>query len=415
MKRRVVITGVGGITPVGCGVAAPFAALVNGKSGISKITAFDAGSFPSKIAGEVKPEHFQPESFLTPKEIKRTGRFIQFALAAADLAIKDAGLEVEEAFSHQIGAIVGVGLGGLEIIEKSHDRFLEKGARRISPYMIPMLVPNMAASMIAMRHKLKGPNFCISSACASGAHALGSALWAIQRGDAEIIVAGGAEATITPLGLGGFCAMKALSRRNEAPEQASRPFDLQRDGFVIAEGAEILICESLDSARRRGARIRAEFAGCGATSDAYHVTAPDPEGLGASACMAAALADAKVNREEVDYINAHGTSTTYNDTIETKAIKNVFKAHAAKLKISATKSMLGHMLGAAGAVEAMVCVLAIEKGVMPPTINYEYPDPECDLDYIPNQAREMPIAVAMSNSLGFGGTNTSLVFKAFKE
>ncbi|RMG61421.1 MAG: beta-ketoacyl-[acyl-carrier-protein] synthase II [Deltaproteobacteria bacterium] len=407
--RRVVVTGLGLLTPIGNSVRESWENALKGKSGVSHITRFDASGFTTRIAGEVKD--FNPEDYIERSEVRKMDRFIHFALAAAKEAIEDAGLEVKEEFADRVGVIMGAGLGGLETIEKYHEIFLKSGPRRISPFFIPMLIVNLAPGQISMKYGAKGPNLSITTACAASTHAIGEAFRTIQRGDADVVITGGSEATITPLGLGGFCAMRALSTRNDEPEKASRPFDRDRDGFVMGEGAGILILEEYEFAKKRGAKIYAEVVGYGATADAYHVTAPAPEGEGAARCMKAALESGKINPEEVDYINAHGTSTKYNDMYETMAIKSVFGDYAYKIAVSSTKSMTGHLLGAAGGVEAVFTVLALKNGVIPPTINLENPDPDCDLDYVPGQPREKEIRVALSNSFGFGGTNGVVAFR----
>ncbi|NJD62043.1 MAG: beta-ketoacyl-ACP synthase II [Deltaproteobacteria bacterium] len=409
--RRVVVTGVGAVTPLGIGVEPTWEAILAGRSGVSQITKFDTAEFSTKIAGEVKG--FRPEDFIDRKEIKRMDPFIQIAMAAAHLAMNDSGLSIGEELAPRIGVYVGSGLGGLSTLEHYHKAYLEGGARKISPFFIPMLISNLAPGHIAMKYGAKGPNITTTTACAASSHAVGEAAQAIRRGICDAVIAGGAEATITPMGLGGFCAMKALSTRNDDPAAASRPFDKERDGFVMGEGAAILMLEELEFAKRRGARVYAELLGYGASADAYHVTAPAPGGEGAARCMQAAIDDGRVNPEEVDYINAHGTSTPYNDLYETMAIKTVFKGHASRLMVSSTKSMTGHLLGAAGAIESVFSVLALRDGAVPPTINYTTPDPECDLDYVPNTARRHPIRYALSNSFGFGGTNSCLLFGRF--
>jgi len=410
-KRRVVVTGVGMITPLGIGVNDSWNALLKGKSGIRRITQFDATDFQTKIAGEV--EGFVPEDYIEIKEIKKMDRFIHFAIAAATMAISDAGLKITEANAERTGVMVGSGMGGLHAIEHYHSVYLEKGPRRISPFFIPMLVVNLASGQISIKFGAKGPNSAVATACATGSHSVGDAFKIIQRSDADVMIAGGTEAVITPLGIGGFNAMKALSTRNDEPEKASRPFDADRDGFVMGEGAGILILESLENAMDRDARIYAEVAGYGMTADAYHITAPAPGGEGAARCMAMALKDAGVDPVEVNYINAHGTSTKYGDELETNAIKTVFREHAYKLAVSSTKSMTGHLLGAAGGVEAVINVLSIYNDVVPPTINLDNPDPECDLDYVPHKLRRMTVNYALTNSFGFGGTNACLLFKKF--
>jgi 3-oxoacyl-[acyl-carrier-protein] synthase II len=411
MSVRVVITGLGMITPLGIGVEPTWSGLIAGKSGIGPITSFDTTGFETTIAGEIKD--FFPENYMSPKLIKRMDRFVQIAVATAVLAMQDAGLEIVPDLQPHVGSIVGCGLGGLATIEKYHKILLEKGPKRISPFFIPMLIPNMAPGMVAMHFGAQGPNTATVTACASGAHAMGDAFKTIQRGAAKAMITGGVESVITPLGVGGFNSLKALSTRNDEPEKASRPFELHRDGFVMAEGSGIFIMEELEFARARGARIYAEVAGYGLSGDAYHMTAPSPDGTGAILCMQQAIADAGLHPDDVDHINAHGTSTPLNDAAETMAIKKVFGDRAYKIPVSATKSMTGHLLGGAGAVEAVISILSLVHGIAPPTINYETPDPDCDLDYVPNQARQVPIEVVMSNSFGFGGTNAVLIFKRY--
>ena len=409
--RRVVVTGVGMITPLGVGTGPTWEAILAGKSGVGPITKFDASQFSTTIAAEVK--RFAPEDFVDRKEIKRMDPFIHLAMASAHLAMEDAGLSIDGEMGPRVGVYMGSGLGGLSPPERYHQAYLEEGVRKISPFFIPMLISNLAPGHIAIRYGAKGPNITTTTACAASSHAIGEALVAIRRGVCDAVIAGGSEATITPMGLGGFCAMKALSSRNDDPERASRPFDKDRDGFVMGEGAAILILEELEFARGRGAKIYAELCGYGASGDAHHVTAPAPGGEGAVRCMRAALEDARIRPEEVEHINAHGTSTPYNDQFETMAIKTVFGEHARNLAVSSTKSMTGHLLGAAGAVEGAFSVLALRDGVIPPTINYTTPDPECDLDYVPNEARRKAIRYALSNSFGFGGTNSCLLFGRF--
>jgi 3-oxoacyl-[acyl-carrier-protein] synthase II len=411
-KRRVVVTGVGLITPLGVGVEKSWEGLVKGKNGIKRITHFDASLFPTKIAGEV--EGFNPEDYIEVKEIKKMDRFIQFGIAASSMAMEASGLKIDERNAERVGVYVGAGMGGLPAIEHYHSILLEKGPRRITPFFIPMLIINLAAGQISIRFGAKGPNSAPATACATGSHAIGDAFKVIQRGDADAMIAGGTESVITAMGIGGFNAMKALSTRNDEPEKASRPFDRDRDGFVMGEGAGILILEELSSAKKRDAKIMAELVGYGLTGDAYHITSPAPGGEGAARCMSMALRDAGVDPSGVDYINAHGTSTKYGDEFETAAIKTAFKEHAYKTAVSSTKSMTGHLLGAAGGVEAVVCVLSIVDNVMPPTINLDNPDPECDLDFVPHKAREADINYAMSNSFGFGGTNACLLFKKYE-
>ena len=411
MKRRVVITGLGLTTPLGVGCDDVWRRILNGESGIGPITRFDASAHDTRIAGEVK--NFSPEEYVSVREVRRMDLFILYALAATRVAMETAGLDMAKEDPERVGVIVGTGLGGLPTLEKYHSILLEKGPGRISPFFIPMLIANEAPGNIAIQYGIKGPNLSIVTACATGAHSIGDAFRVIQYGDADVMVAGGTEANLTPLSVGGFNALKALSTRNDAPEKASRPFDKERDGFVIGEGAGIVILEELEHARMRRATIYAEVAGYGYNGDAYHITAPCPDGDGSMRCIRMALKDAGISPDEVDYINAHGTSTDLNDSSETLAIKGVFGERAYKIPVSSTKSMTGHLLGAAGAVEAIFITLAIRDQVCPPTINYEYPDPVCDLDYVPNTAREHAIDVAISNSFGFGGTNAVLVFKRF--
>ncbi len=411
MRRRVVVTGIGLVIPNGIGVRTAWANICEGKSGIGPITRFDPTGFETKIAGEVKG--FNPELYIDKKEIKKMDLFIQYAIAATQEAMEDAQLTITPENRERIGVIVGTGLGGLPNIERCHQVLLERGPSRITPFFIPMVIANLASGQIAIRFGAKGPNTCVVTACATGAHCIGDAFRAIVYGDADAIIAGGTEANITPLTFGGFNAMKALSTRNEEPEKACRPFEKNRDGFVVAEGAGILILEELEFALKRGAKIYAELVGYGYTGDAYHITAPSPDGDGAIRCMRMAINDAGLKPEEIDYINAHGTSTPLNDLTETMAIKAVFGSRAKSIPISATKSMTGHLLGAAGSTEAIFTILSIHEGILPPTINYEEPDPECDLDYVPNVARRQPIRTAISNAFGFGGTNATLVFKKF--
>lgn len=400
------------ISPLGSTLEAYWNGLKNGKSGVRKITQFDAQKFDCQIAGEVKD--FSSEKYISHKEAKRMERFTQFAVVAAKEAFRDAGLKLEKEDPFRIGVVVGSGVGGLRTIEEQHKILLEKGPSRLSPFMIPMMIENIAPGQIAIMLGLKGPNTCVVTACASSTHAIGDAFKIIQRGQAEVILSGGTESCITPLGVGGFCALKALATHyNDSPEKASRPFDAKREGFVMGEGAGIVVLEELEHALRRNARIYAELVGYGLSDDAYHITAPDPDGQGAARAMAMAIEDAKISPQEVDYINAHGTSTPLNDKVETLAIKIVFGDYAKKIPISSTKSMIGHLLGAAGAVEFIATVLTLNYGIIPPTINYEFPDPECDLDYVPNTARQKNVKVALSNSLGFGGHNATLIVKKF--
>ncbi|PLX92515.1 MAG: beta-ketoacyl-[acyl-carrier-protein] synthase II [Desulfuromonas sp.] len=407
--RRVVITGLGVISALGTGVEKNWTSLMQGKSGIGPITRFDSSILPTHIAGEV-PD-FDAEAFMDKKEIKKMDLFIQYALAASELAMQDSGLEITEENAEMVGVLVGAGLGGLPAIEKYHDALKKGGYKKISPFFIPMLIINLAPGQISMRFGAKGPNISSVSACATGTHSIGDAFHMIKRGDADAMIAGGSEATITPLAMGGFNVMKALSTRNDDPTGASRPFDKGRDGFVMSEGAGIVVLEEYESAKRRGAKIYAEVAGYGATGDAYHLTAPAPGGEGAARCMRMAMRGAGVNPEQIGYINAHGTSTPFNDLYETMAIKSALGDQANKVMISSTKSMTGHALGAAGGLEAVYSALAISREEIPPTINYADPDPECDLDYVPNEARKAKVDVALSNSLGFGGTNATLLLK----
>ena len=411
MKRRVDVTGLGLVTPLGIGVEKTWPAIIAGTSGVGRITRFDASDLPSQIAAEVKD--FDPADFIEKKEIKKMDKFIQFGVAAAKMAVEDSGLRITNAIAERVGVYVGSGMGGLPAIEATHSRFLEGGVKKVSPFFIPMTIINLVSGHIAMMHGAKGPNSAVVTACAAGTHAIGDAFKIIQRGDADMMIAGGTEAVISPLGIGGFCAMRALSVRNDEPEKASRPFDAMRDGFVMGEGAGVVVLEELSWAERRGARIYAEVKGYGMTGDAYHMTTPSPEGEGASRCIKIALNDAGLSTGEVDYINAHGTSTKFNDENETAAIKSVFGKRAYEMPVSSTKSMTGHLLGAAGGIEAIFSVLSIENGVIPPTINYEFQDAECDLDYVPNKSRAANVDIAMSNSFGFGGTNACLVFKKY--
>ncbi|MBK6698097.1 MAG: beta-ketoacyl-ACP synthase II [Myxococcales bacterium] len=408
--ERVVITGIGLVTPVALGTQASFQALCAGTSGIERITLFDCSAFRVQIAGEVKG--WDPLAFIEKKKLKEFDRFSEFAMGAAKMAIDDAKLELTDEERDEAGCFVGVGIGGLFSLEKTKQTLIDKGPSKISPYAIPNIIANLAAGQVSMAHGLRGPSYCTTSACSSGAHAIGEAFEWIRRGRAQVMVAGGAEAAVTPVGIGGFEAMFALSKRNDAPHQASRPFDKGRDGFVCGEGAGILVMETLTRARKRGARVYAEVTGYGATSDAHHLTQPAPNGAGAQRAMKMALKDAKQSPEAVDYINAHGTSTPVGDVEETRAILSVFGEHARekKLWVSSTKSMMGHLLGAAGAVESAVCALAIAEGKIPPTANLDDPDPECVLDYVAKTGRERPTRHAMNNSFGFGGTNCSLLF-----
>ncbi|OJT18064.1 beta-ketoacyl-[acyl-carrier-protein] synthase II [Archangium sp. Cb G35] len=416
-NRRVVVTGTGIITALGTGTEKNWQAMLAGKSGIGPITRFETKKIDTNFAGEAKD--FEPEQFIDKREVRRMDLFSQFALAAAEMAVKESGLPVgldkpNGYAPEKVGVIVGSGIGGLSSLEEQHRKGLEKGFDRLSPFFIIQMIINMAPGLISMRYGCKGPNWAPVSACATSAHAIGEAWKSIRLGETDAVIAGGSEAAITPLGMGGFSVMKALSNRNDNPAAASRPFDKDRDGFVMGEGAGVIVLEELEHAKKRGANILAELVGYGANSDAHHVTQPAPEGEGAARCMRLALQSAGMNPEDVGYINAHGTSTPFNDANETKAIKAVFGAHARKVAVSSTKSMTGHMLGAAGGAEAVVSVLTLQRGVLPPTINYTTPDPDCDLDYVPNQAREQRVDAVMSNSFGFGGTNAVLVFKRFK-
>jgi 3-oxoacyl-[acyl-carrier-protein] synthase II len=407
--RRVVVTGIGVISALGTGVEKNWNALLQGKSAVDRITRFDASELPTQIAGEVKD--FNAEEFIDKKEIKKMDLFIQYALAAAEMAMQDSALVINEENAERVGVLVGSGLGGLPTIEKYHQALGEGGYKKVSPFFIPMLIINLAPGQISIRYGAKGPNFSVVSACAAGTHAIGEAYHVIRRGDADAMITGGAESTITPLAIAGFNAMKALSTRNDDPQGASRPFDKDRDGFVMGEGAGILVLEEYEAAKARGAKIYGEVVGYGLSGDAYHLTAPAPEGEGAARCMKMALQSARLNPEEVDYINAHGTSTPFNDYYETLAIKSALGDHSRKVMVSSTKGMTGHALGAAGGIEAVFSLLAMERGVVPPTINYQTPDPDCDLDYVPNTARQAKVNVAASNSLGFGGTNATIIFK----
>ncbi|MBI4588764.1 MAG: beta-ketoacyl-ACP synthase II [Candidatus Rokubacteria bacterium] len=411
-KRRVVVTGLGALTPVGNSTEEYWAALTQGKSGIGPITKFDSKDLPTRIAGEVKD--FDPLKWLDKKEARRLDPYLKYAIACAAMAVEDAVLDVEKVERARFGVLVGSGIGGITTLLDSHKVLLKEGPDRVSPFFIPMLIVNMASGLISMRFGAKGPNSAVVTACATGNHAIGDAFKIIQRDDADVMIAGGAEAIITELTFAGFCQMKAMTTRNDEPARASRPFDAHRDGFVCSEGGGLVILESLEHAVKRDARIYAEIVGYGMTSDAYHMTAPDPEGDGAARCMAQALRDAGADPTEIAYINAHGTSTPYNDKFETMGIKRVFGQHAYRLAVSSTKSMVGHLLGAAGGVEAIATNLAISHGILPPTIYYETPDPDCDLDYVPNQARKQEVEVALSNAFGFGGTNATLAFRRFR-
>jgi len=413
MARRVVVTGLGAVSPLGTGIDKNWEALCSGKSGIGRIAKFDPSPFSSQIAGEVKD--FNSEDFLDKQQVRRFDIFIHYAMASARMAMEDSGLKIDASNAHRVGCITGSGLGGLSMLEHFHQILLERGPRKISPFFIPGMIANMAPGQIAIEFGAKGPNLSIETACAASSHAIGESFRMIREGIVDAMITGGAEAVVTPLALGGFCSMRALSTRNDEPEKASRPFDLDRDGFVMGEGAGIVILEELEHALERGASVYAELIGYGMSGDAYHVSAPHPDGEGAIACMKMALEYAGIGPEEIDYINAHGTSTKLNDISENKAIKAVFGDHAYKLAVSSTKSMTGHLLGGAGGLEAIYTVLALKHGIIPPTVNYKTPDPECDLDYVPNVARKSDPKAAMTNSFGFGGTNASLVFKIFRE
>lgn len=407
--RRVVVTGMGALSPIGLTVNENWESLTHSKSGIRPITLFDASQYSSRIAGEVVS--YKAEAHFQVKDLKKMDRFIQFCLVAGTEALQNSGLNLASENLERIGSIVGVGIGGLAEIQAQYKELLEKGPRRVSPFFIPAVIGNLAAGQLSLKYGLKGPNTCITTACSSSAHALGESFRYIQNGTCDVMVTGGAEAVICELGVGGFCALRALSTRNDEPAKASRPFDKDRDGFVIAEGSAILVLEEYERAKKRNANIIAEVVGYGLNCDAYHITQPAPEGEGAARCMRLALTDAKLNSDQIQYVNAHGTSTPIGDINETIAVKNVFKEHAKKVAVSSTKSMTGHLLGAAGAIEAAFCVKAIQNQVAPPTINLENPSPECDLNYVPHTAQEMKIDYAMSNSFGFGGTNATLIFK----
>ncbi|MGC7846678.1 beta-ketoacyl-ACP synthase II [Desulforudis sp. 1088] len=412
MRVRTVITGLGVISPLGLGVKTFWEALVAGKSGIRRITQFDASSFRTRIAGEV-PD-FDPVQFIDKKEARRMDRYTQFAVAATGLAIEDAGLELDGLQRDRVGVILGSGIGGMRTLEEQARILFERGPDRVSPLFVPMMIGNMAAAQIALTYRLCGPNATVVTACASSNNAIGDACQILRRGEADVMITGGTEAAITPLALAGFCAMKALSTRNDEPERASRPFDAERDGFVMAEGSAVLVVETEEHALKRGARIYAEICGYGSTCDAYHITAPDPEGTGAAYSMVKAMTDAGITPDEVDYINAHGTSTPLGDVAEVKAIKRALGPAATKVAVSSSKSMTGHLLGAAGGIEAAACALAIAHEVIPPTINYEQPDPECDLDFVPNKARKAKVRVALSNAFGFGGHNATLALRRYE-
>lgn len=408
LHRRVVVTGMGAITPLGTGVEAFWRNLVAGRSGVGPLTRFDASAYSTRIAAEVKD--FDPAAFIDRKEARRMDRFTQYAVAAARMAMDDAGIVVEDEDPDRLGVTLGTGIGGMETLTDQFTLLVEKGPGRVSPFFVPMMIGNMAAGQISIAFGLKGPNTTLVTACASAANAIGDAFKMIQRGDAEVMVTGGSEAAIVPLAVAGFCSMKALSTRNDDPASASRPFDAGRDGFVLGEGSGILVLEDLEHAQKRGARIYAEVLGYGLTADAYHIVEPAPEGDGGARSMTRAIVDAGLVPSDIDYINAHGTSTPKGDILETVGIKRVFGDHARRLAVSSTKSMTGHLLGAAGAIEAIASILALKEGIIPPTINLEDPDPECDLDYVPNAARVADLKVALSNSFGFGGQNATLIF-----
>ncbi len=411
MKRRVVVTGLGAITPLGIGVEASWQSLCQGRSGIGPVTRFDAADFRTRIAGEVNG--FNPADFIPRKLVRRGGRFIHYTLATTQMAIEDSGLIINLANAERVGVSVGTAMGGVESLEENQELLLKGAQHQISPFFIPSFICNMGTGQVAVQFGAKGPNMCSVTACASGSHAIGDAFRAIQQGEADAMIAGGAEAAISPVVFAGLDALKVMSARNDEPEKASRPFDKDRDGFVISEGAGIIILEELEFALNRGARIYAEVLGYGYNSDAYHITAPDPYGEGAANCMKLALSDADISVDKVDYINAHGTSTTLNDLSETRAIKSVFQEYSSRIPISSNKSMTGHLWGGSGALEAIFCALTVVRGIIPPTINYETPDPECDLDYVPNVSREATVKVALSNSFGFGSTNATLILSHF--
>ncbi|HEY3117880.1 MAG TPA: beta-ketoacyl-ACP synthase II [Chloroflexota bacterium] len=411
MAERVVVTGLGAVTPLGLDVASTWDSVIEGRSGIGRITAFDASDLDAQIAAEVKG--FDPEQMLSPREARRLDRFCQFALVAAREAVADAGLVIDESNSEHIGVVMGSGIGGIITLSEQIEVLRSKGPRRVSPFLIPMFLIDLASGQIAIATGARGPNYGMVSACTTSAHAIGEAAEIISRGDAIAMIAGGSEAPILPIGVAGFAAMKALSTRNDEPERASRPFDADRDGFIMAEGGGAVILEAESHARQRGARIYAEVAGYGATDDAYHITAPAEGGEGGVRAMKIALKKAGCDPSDVDYVNAHGTSTPINDALETAALKTVFGSHAAQVPVSSTKSMTGHMLGAAGVIEGIICIKAIEQNIIPPTINYEKPDPACDLDYVPNVARQHPVNTALSNSLAFGGHNATLILRRY--
>lgn len=410
-KRRVVITGIGAVTPIGNDAETTWGNLIKGVSGIGPLTRVNADEYPAKVAAELK--EFNPEAFMDKREARKMDRFTQYAVAASTMAVKDANLDINSDNAHRIGVWIGSGIGGMETFEQQYETFLNRGYRRVSPFFVPMMIPDMATGQVSIMLGAKGFNSCTVTACATGTNSIGDAFKVIQRGDADAMITGGTEAPITKMSVAGFCANTALST-NTDPTKASRPFDKNRDGFVMGEGAGIVVLEELSHAQKRGAKIYAEIVGYGATGDAYHITAPAPEGEGGARAMKMALDDGELSPEDIGYINAHGTSTEYNDKFETAAIKQVFGEHAYKLAVSSTKSMTGHLLGAAGGIEAIFTILALKEGTLPPTINYETPDPECDLDYVPNEARKQSIKAAISNSLGFGGHNATIAFKKFE-
>lgn len=413
MKKRVVVTGLGAITPIGIGKDAYWQSLVAGKSGITKITRFDASDYATQIAGEVKD--FDATQYIEKKEAKRMDRCTQFALVAAKMAFEDAGLDLEKEDHSRIGTVIGTGIGGIETLHDQYKTLFDKGPNRISPFFVPMMIANMPSGQVSIHFGLQGPCLCVVTACATGTNSIGDAYRIIERGDADVVIAGGCEAAISPAAMAGFCSMKAMSTRNDEPETSSRPFTLGRDGFVMGEGCGLVVLESLEHAKARNANIYAEMGGYGMNADAYHITAVAPGGVGAAKCMELAISDAGLKPTDVDYINAHGTSTPLNDKNETLAIKALFGDYASKVAVSSTKSMTGHLLGAAGGVEMIACVLAIKEGIIPPTINYTQPDPELDLDYVPNKARKQEVNVAISNSFGFGGHNATVLVKKFKD
>jgi 3-oxoacyl-[acyl-carrier-protein] synthase II len=412
--RRVVVTGLGVVSPLGNDLATFWDHLINGQCGVDKIASFDPSEYDTQIAAEVKDFNPTP-AFPSPKEVRRADRFSQFAVYAGWQALKDSGMDLDKLNRDEIGVFFGSGIGGLQTTAEQHKVLLDRGPDRLSPFMIPMLILNMASGLFSMYYKLRGPNFATCSACATSSHAIGEAWRTIKMGDAAAIFAGGSEATIVPIGIGGFCAMKAMSTRNDVPKQASRPFDKERDGFVMGEGSGVLVLEELEHAKKRGAKIYCEIIGYGNTADANHMTAPAPEGEGAVRCMRMALRNGEINADQISYINAHGTSTPQGDTAETQAIKTVFGEGARKMAVSSTKGATGHMLGAAGAIEMAICAKTIQTDIVPPTINYQVPDPECDLDYVPNTARQMKVEATISNSFGFGGHNASIAAKKFRE